>query len=238
MPFDAQYEEKGNGMNWKRTARWSWLILPFLLLALWPAMAAAQLGVRDDANSIMYEVTENLKLKPLQNGRGLSTAALMGSVNGNTSICPVPVSCGITAIATRSINLATGTGPVAGTFSVVGELDGGQSNPVDGPEAVLLRGNLGGTIDLSQALLFAATGGAGGSPTGTISGRWSARGAEGGPFEGLHAHGQFEGTFRLPIEPAPGVVLYVGAGGFVPVLDNERSLAEPTVRLELKFVTK
>lgn len=238
MPFDASYGEKGNAMNRKRTARWSWFALPFLLLALWPALAAAQLGVRDDANSVMYEVTENLKLKPLQTGRGVSSASLMGSVNGNTSICPIPVSCGITAMATRSISLATGTGPVAGTFSVVGELDGGQSNPVDGPEAVLVRGNLQGTIDLSQALLFAATGGAAGSPTGTIRGRWSAHGADGGPFAGLHAHGTLEGTFRLPIEVPVFGVVYRGATGFVPVLDNERSLAEPTVRLELKFVTK
>jgi hypothetical protein len=188
----------------------------------------------------MYEVTENLKLKPLQAGRGVSSASLMGSVNGGTSICPLPVpSCGITALATRNINLAKGTGPVEGTFAVVGELDGGQSNPADGPEAVLLRGDLHGTIDLSQALLFGATGGALGAPIGTIHGRWSARGAVGGPLAGVRAHGTFEGTFRLPfVNPADPTMtpLYVGAVGPVPVGANELSLAEPTVRLELNFV--
>src|SRR3990172_139757 len=68
VPFDAHYEEEGKRMNWKRTARWSWLVLPFLLLALWPAVAAAhddkhKRGARpctemESGQACLYEVTE------------------------------------------------------------------------------------------------------------------------------------------------------------------------------------
>ena len=232
-------------MNWKRTARWSWFALPFLLLAVWPSVAAAQSGVADGTNVLLYEVTENLKLNPLMHGRGISTAALMGTANAGTPICPAASPCGLTAMASRNINLATGTGPVKGTFSVVGELPGGGSNPIDGPELVILRGKLHGTINLGPALLFGATNGVMGAPIGTISGRWSAEGVAGGPFAGLRAHGTFTGTFRLPFQPtAASPVLYAGDTFFAPsstgdvVLADttaEFSLGVPTVRLEVKF---
>ena len=218
-------------MNWKRTARWSWLILPFLLLAVWPSVAAAQEGIRSDANAVLYEVTENLKLKPLQSGHRVATAALMGWVKAGASICPDWLAaylgitrCSITAMASDNINLTTGAGPVSGTFSIVIQGD----NPVDGPELEILRGTLHGTIDLSPAVL-------GGVPLGTITGQWSAKGVKSGPLGGVQVRGTFEGTFRLPFahsEPA----LYLGNPHPVPVADNERSLGVPTVRLELNFV--
>jgi len=233
-------------MNWKRTARWSWLVLPFLLLAVWPGVAAAQLGVRGDANAVAYEVTENLKLRPLQGDRRIATAALVGTVNAGTAICPealvgVGGVCVLTAMASDNINLANGKGPVTGTFSVVIQ----DVNPVDGAELVILRGTLHGKIDLSPAVL-------GGMPLGTIQGKWNAKGVNGGPLAGVRAHGTFEGTFRLPfIFGVPAGCLddgdpsdcgfvsnssYLGAGGFpVDVQFNELSLAVPTVRLELKF---
>jgi len=242
VPFDAQYEEKGNAMNWKRTARWSWLILPFLLLALWPSVAAAQapLGVRADANAVAYEVTENLKLRPLQGNRRIATAALVGTVNAGTAICPEALVgeggvCVLTAMASDNINLANGKGPVTGTFSVVVQ----DVNPVDGAELVILRGTLHGKIDLSPAVL-------GGMPLGTIQGKWNAKGVNGGPLAGVRAHGTFEGTFRLPFiadlgclsdgDPSDCVAGYLGAAfSFVAAQFNELSLAMPTVRLELKF---
>lgn len=237
VPFDVQYEKEGKRMNWKRTARWSWLLLPFVLLALWPGVAAAQLGVRSDANAVLYEVTENLKLKPLASGHRQATAALMGTVNEGTAICPESIAyaasggavttCNLTAMASDNISLATGKGPVEGTFAVVIQGD----NPVDGPELVILKGTLEGKIDLSPAVL-------GGVPIGTIKGRWKAKGVEGGPLQGVRARGTFTGTFRLPfvIPPDFGTALYFGEMGPVPVQFNELSLAVPTVRLELNFV--
>ncbi len=217
-------------MNWKRTARWSWLVLPFLLVAVWPSIAAADPVVPPGSNAVLYEVTETLKVKGLRSG---STAALMGTVDVGTAICPFSVGspCTITAIASRRINLATATGPVTGTFSVVVEAPGGASNPADAPELEILRGNLHGTIDLSLALL-------GGVPLGTISGRWSAKGVKGGPFAEVQAHGTFAGTFRLPFDLGGGP-LYATPGfgpGAVPVDGLEHSLGEPTVRLEIEFV--
>lgn len=219
-------------MNWKRTARWSWLILPFLLLAVWPGAAAADPMVPPGSNAVLYEVTESLKVKGL---RSASTAALMGTVDVGTAICPFSLGspCTITAIATRSINLATATGPVTGTFSVVVELPGGASNPVDAPEFEVLRGDLLGTIDLSPALR-------GGVPLGTIEGTWSAKGVKGGPFAGVQAHGTFAGTFRLPFD-LRGRPLYLTPGfqkDVVPVDRLEHSLGEPTVRLEVNFVAE
>jgi hypothetical protein len=213
-------------MNWKRTARWSWLVLPFLLLALWPSVAAAE-----DPNGVLYEVTENLKLKPLTSGRRVATAALMGSVSAGTAICPLPVDCAITAIGFDNINTATGKGSLSGTFAVVVQGD----NPVDGPELVILQGRFSGKIDLS----LAASAGLGF----LTKGKWSARGVKGGPLAGLHLQGSLTGTFRLPFELAPGVAAYMlnpaafpADGSFVFVQSNELSLGVPTVKLEVSFV--
>ncbi len=252
MPFDAQYEEKGNAMNWKRTARWSWLILPFLLLALWPGVAAAQLGVRPDANALLYEVTENMKIKGEHMSRRVATAALVGTVQAGTPICPAllagafgATSCSITAIASDNINLATGKGPVVGTFAVVIQGD----NAVDGAELVIVRGTLHGKIDLAPAVLGGdgIPGSGDEAPLGSINARWSARGVRDLPSEvpptlqaliaGIRARGTLEGTFRLPVGDMANA-FYVGESGFVPVLDNERSLAVPTVRLEIEFTAQ
>lgn len=234
-------------MSWKRTACWSLLVLPFLLLAVWPGDAAAQSGIRSDANAVVYEVTENLKLRPLQHNRRVATAALVGTVNAGTPICPEALVgpggvCVLTAVASDNISLATGKGPVNGTFSVVVQ----DVNPVDGAELVILRGTLHGKIDLSAAVL-------GGVPLGMIEGKWNARGVNGGPLAGVRAKGSFEGTFRLPFvygvpdgcladgDPSDCAFVsgpsYLGDVSPVPVdvVFNELSLAVPTVRLEIKF---
>ena len=212
-------------MNWKRTARWSWLVLPFLLLAIWPGIAAA-----DGPNAVLYEVTENLKLKPLTSGHRVATSALMGTVTASTPLCPFPVDCVITAMGSDNINIATGKGPIEGTFAIVVQGD----NPVDGPELVILRGNFRGRIDLSLASVGLGS---------LTNGKWSGHGLAGGPLAGLNLHGTLTGTFRLPFEVAPGVAVYMlnplafpNAGSFVLVQANELSLGVPTVRLEVEFV--
>ncbi len=239
-------------MNWKRTARWSWLILPFLLLALWPSVAAAgPPGVPAGSNAVLYEVTENLKFNSfVKMKRRQATSALMGAVKGGTAICPTALGgsqipagdCALIAVASNNIDInpsshKLGMGPVVGTFDVVVQGD----NPVDGPELVVLRGDLSGNIDLSQAVLFAATSGLAGAPIGTITGRWNGQGVAGGPLAGLHVHGTFTGTFRLPfINPLDSTMtpLYMTDPSVltvVPVAANELSLGVPTVRLEMNF---
>jgi hypothetical protein len=213
-------------MIWKRTARWSWLILPFLLLALWPTMAAAA------PNAVLYELTENLKLRPLASGHRVASATLMGTVAAGTALCPLPMDCTITAMGFDNINTATGKGPISGTFAVVVQGD----NPVDGPELVILQGEFSGKIDLSLASVGLGF---------LTDGKWSARGVKGGPLAGLHVRGSLTGTFRLPFEVAPGVAVYMlnpaafpAPGSFTFVQSNELSLGVPTVRLEVEFVTK
>lgn len=152
MPFDAQYEEKGNAMNWKRTARWSWLILPFLLLALWPSVAAAWDHHRPEADVVLYEVWENVT-GPSATGVIERVAAISGSAKIDTVVCsvvkflnPTAKSCAVTAVGTNTIQLdATGV-PVSikasADFKALIEVD----NPFDSPEGVVTMGSLSGDV--------------------------------------------------------------------------------------------
>src|SRR5262245_22560931 len=183
-----------------------WSLVTALTLALLaslavPDLVAAEHGEEQKArptpgpNAVLYEVTENLKLAPLQLGQRVATAVLSGTVAVGTSVCPTEIAvawrvpyCVLTARATDNINIKTGKGPVHGTFRVLIQGD----NPVDGPELVVLEGRLHGQIDLSPAL-------SGLAPLGTLEkGHWSARGVDGGPLDGLRASGTLDGTFRLP----------------------------------------
>jgi hypothetical protein len=227
------------------------LLIPGLL-SLWalgglpPGLGVAR--AQNPPNATLYEVTENLKLKPLTNGRRQATAALMGSVVSGTSICPAELlglapgdSCAITAIATDNINLGTGIGPVHGSFAVVIQFD----NPVDGPELVILRGHIEGTIDLSPTVVNTPP-----VPLGTLRGHWNATGVAGGPLAGVHQQGSLTGTFRLPFvlgDPAgclsnPATCTFMSPpsyladdGTLVEVKPQEFSLGTPTVKLELTF---
>ncbi len=349
--FDACEGKEEIQMNWKRTARWSWLILPFLLLALWPSHAAAgklaftvqpsntaatvaispaiEVQVQDtdgnlvtttnpqpqiilkigtnpgggtlagtltvtasggvatfhdisidkagtgytlvasamdltsatsasfniivpaaglgDANAVLYEVTENLKFRPLLAGRRIATSTLMGTVNAGTAICPLYLfpaglsaelkKCSIEAVGSNNVNLATGKGPFEGTFAVV--INTPDTNRVDGPELVILQGTLRGRIDFSLAI-FGPDGipkSGDELPIGFFTdGRWNAQGVAGGPLQGVRAQGTLTGTFRQPVGTMENA-FYLGAGGtLVQVQQQERSLDVPTVRVEIKLV--
>jgi hypothetical protein len=218
--------------------------ITFGALLLSGALVFMTAGIAGAQNAILYEVTEVMKLKPGGGAQArVATAALMGSVNGGTLLCPdwlsralnVP-SCAISAIAHDNIYLATGQGPVKGTFAVVIQ----DRNTFDGPELVIAEGSLRGNIDLSPAVL-----GWNGTPIplGTITGRWSARGTRGGPLDGLRTGGTLTGTFRLPfLGPQGGAaymlnpLAYPKPDSFTAIAAGELSLGVPTVRLELSFV--
>jgi hypothetical protein len=204
----------------------------------------ATAGLAMGQNAVLYEVTEQMKVKRNDRGQArVATAALKGWVSAGTSLCPewltaalhVPA-CAISAIAHDNINLATGQGPVNGTFAVLIPGD----NPTDGPELIIAEGSLRGTIDLSPAVL-----GWNGIqvPLGTITGEWSARGSRGGPLDSLRVEGTLTGTFRLPF-PDPWLNVaymlnpytYPGPGSAIAITKDELSLGVPTVRLELYFV--
>jgi hypothetical protein len=207
------------------------LLVSCASLLLTPCLAAGQ-------NAVLYEVTEQMKVKRRDTVR-VATAALMGSLGEDTSLCPdwlvtalqVP-RCSIAATATDRIDLSTGQGPVSARFFVLIPGD----NPVDGSELVIAEGSLHGTIDLSPAVV-----GIDGVlvPLGALTAVWSARGSRGGPLDGLRTEGTVTGTFRLPfVAPGLGVAYLIdpSTGAAVAVRNDELSLGVPTVRLELNFV--
>jgi hypothetical protein len=205
------------------------LVIPLLLLlagvlAPWPALAAE--------NAVLYEVTETMKLKGHHTQRRVATAALVGWIDASPTspLCPSSLAdqCAITALASDNINLNTGKGPVNGEFAVVIQGD----NPVDGAELVILKGTLDGKIDLSPAVL-------GGTPLGTLTGRWTARGVQGGPLQGVRAKGTLTGLFQLPftIDPTEQAY-YLDPVTLTPqpvLVPDELSLGIPTVRLSISF---
>jgi hypothetical protein len=214
--------------------------LPMTLAALLLSCASllATAGSAAGQNAILYEVTEQMKLKRRDTVR-TATAVLMGSVSPGPSICPASLGaslpqgrCAIAVTANDKISQATGRGPVSGKFSILIPGD----NPVDGPELVIAEGSLRGEIDLSPV--------GAGIPLGFITADWSARGSRGGPLEGLRVEGTLIGTFRLPfLDPMRGVAYMlnpftypVAEDSAVAVRDDELSLGVPTVRLELDFI--
>ena len=213
------------------------VLMAGLLLLSGPGLAAAQ-------NAVLYEVGETMKIVPRTLGQyRVAAAALVGTIDAGSPICPVWLAqmlgiarCDLTATATSDINVATGTGTVWGKFWVVVQGD----NPVDGAEAVIVSGELRGTIDLSLALRGLA-------PLGSMVGTWEAAGGP-GPLSGVKAEGRLTGTFRLPAlgpagcaddgDPADCAVVYVipeHAAGFRALSPAEWSLGVPAVRLELRF---
>ena len=272
MPFDAQYEEKGNAMNWKRTARWSWLVLPFLLLALWPGDAAAwpkpkvPCTTLGSGQACLYEVTEETVFDdPAAPTVRNAMASLMGRVVGVFPGCEA--GCDIVAVASSFISVGTGGGiPLsvaaglgfpfadcpasAGLASVCGRFAVVINEPgsVDASEVIVALGELSGEGDLSPAV-------GAGIPLGSIkNGVWAAQGVNPLTGEPFALGGTFQGTFRLPFTnpghvrdfwrhkfhlPARGIqpaFYLLDNGKRTPVGLNERSLAAPTVRLEVEFV--
>lgn len=185
--------------------------------------ALASPGLAGAQDAVLYEVSETMNVKGGKMARRVANAALVGWVNGGTPICPTVGSrCQITAFASDNVNLATGKGPVHGTFAIVVQ----DQNLVDGPEQVVFQGSLVGKIDLSPAVLESI-------PYGTISGTWTARGRA--RLEGADRNGTFTGIFRLPFSYG-GIPSYLmSPTSIVPVGSDERSLNTPLVRLDLQL---
>jgi len=162
-----------------------------------PALAGA-------GSATLYELTENMKVIHKNNkqnpvGRRIATSALTGVAQANTPLCPGedfvsgPAGCAVNVFGGDDVSLATGLGTLSGDFSTVIQGD----NPVDGPEAVVLRGTFRGQMDFSPAILHQI-------PYGTFVGK--VRSARGPSVD-------FTGVFRLPfdgnfkMEVAPGLTM-------------------------------
>jgi len=226
-----------------------------------PAMASA-------GGATLYELTENMKLVQRSQRHGtpvarrIATSAITGVAAVGTPLCPSaefasgPAGCAVNVLGSDNVSLKTGLGTLNGNFSTVVQGD----NPVDGPEAVVLRGDFTGHMDFSPAILHQV-------PFGTVVGKVR-------PVRGQRT--DFTGVFRLPfagnfaMEVAPGFkmtlrqifcpatpnpnpfadVLYGGidlvyldnveaagtpAGRCLDIQPNELSLGAPLVRFDISF---
>ena len=150
-------------------------------------------GVASAGGARLYELTENMKLVPRKPndrppaGRRIATAAIAGVAAPGTPLCPVPgfqsgpAGCAVNVLGSDNISLTTGLGSLQGQFHTVIQGD----NPVDGPEAVVLKGQFQGQMDFSPAILYQI-------PFGTVTGKVTAQGS-GTPAT-------FTGVFRLPFD--------------------------------------
>ena len=220
----------------------------------------------------LYELTENMKLVQRHHkngpsvGRRIAMSAITGVAEPRTPLCPVPefqsgkAGCAVNVLGADNISLTTGLGTITGVFTTVVQGD----NPVDGPEAVVLKGEFNGKMDFSPAILKQI-------PFGTVSGKVKA--------DGSRKREDFTGVFRLPfagnapveVEVAPGMKVtltlrqlfcpatpapnpsaYMYGGIDLAYLDNveeaatpngrcldiqpnELSLAAPLVRFDVEF---
>jgi hypothetical protein len=176
------------------------------MLGLVGVAVAGAPAVASAGSATLYELTENMKVVQRQHrngsavGRRVAASAITGFASPGTPLCPIPefqtdlpgdaVGCMVNVLGHDNVSLETGLGTLQGDFTTVIQGD----NPVDGPEAVVLRGEFSGHMNFSPAILHQI-------PYGTVSGKVKARGRR----------SDFTGVFRLPfagnveVEVAPGV---------------------------------
>lgn len=174
-----------------------------------PAMASAGgLAVCDlqsDKCAILYELTENMKLVQRNHrdgtpvGRRIATSAITGVATVGTPLCPAPefasgeTGCAVNVLGRDNVSLKTGLGTLQGHFSTVVQGD----NPVDGPEAVVLKGEFTGHMDFSPAILHQI-------PFGSVVGKVKPVRGRPTDFTGVFRL-PFAGNFETEVEVAPGV---------------------------------
>ena len=225
-----------------------------------PAMASA-------GGATLYELTENMKLVQRSHGHGtpvgrrIATSAITGVAAVGTPLCPIPefasgkAGCAVNVLGSDNVSLKTGLGTLQGNFSTVVQGD----NPVDGPEAVVLKGTFLGHMDFSPAILNQI-------PFGTVVGKVSPQGARRSDFTGVFRL-PFAGNFEMEVAPGfkmtlrqifcpaspkpnPWADMYGGIdlvyldnvesagtpeGRCLDIQPNELSLGAPLVRFDISF---
>ena len=177
-----------------------------------PALASAKSPKQSppppaaDGRATLYELTENMKVvqrnkRKMSLSRRIATSALSGLASPGSPLCPIfdPPSggeqppCVVNVQGMDNISLLTGLGTFQGTFATVMQGD----NPVDGPEAVVLRGEFGGQMNFAPAILHQI-------PFGTVVGKVSADRGRKTDFTGIFRL-PFDGSVTTEVEVAPGV---------------------------------
>jgi hypothetical protein len=202
--------------------------------------------------AVLYETTENLKMKALRGGHRMATSALLGFAVRGTPLCPddlMPVGdplpdyiCALNVSGSDNISLTTGLGQFRGSVTVVVQEVNRAGMPTpDSPELVIARGRFTGDMDFSPAIVNEKP-----IPLGSVVGRVL--------LDGFGRPAPFTGVFRLPFvmptvdekdlpaclagpDPASCLTppLYLTDTGAVPVKVNETAIGYPTVRFEISF---
>jgi hypothetical protein len=216
------------------------LLVVALALPVVPTLAAAQppvwavpLDLAPGSDATLYEATENMKVIGKRSSVSRlrkATSELMGVVQRGSPLCPLEAPgtghCTVNATGHDTIDLTTGLGSLHGTLTVVAQ----DSNLVDSPEVVVMKGKFRGTIDFTPIIV-------GVPPTlerlpfGTAEARLVVDGVGRIPFTGI---------FRQPVDLGFGPVYYTGNGfppatlaDFTPVKANEFALSFAAVRFEI-----
>jgi hypothetical protein len=216
--------------------------------AVW---AQTPIPAASSAQATFYEVTENMRWIARGEPRRVARAALVGTAQVGTPLCPTALVravsaaaqyCTLNALGEDDINLTTGVGSFDAKLTVVVQGD----NPVDPPEYVVARLRASGKMDFGPAILH-------GLPYGTITGRVFPQSSNDPPRS-------FAGVFRLPflastatraalcpatLDPNPGLpqdFAYVDSassgalnGTCLDIRQDELSLGFPAVRFDLWF---
>ena len=200
-----------------------------VLLVMASAVVVAPVPARA-LDVVLYEVTEAVRL-----GKGgsfkSSKATLAGIALPGTVLCPVWLAtqlniqqCTVSVNAIGRAGDDHGIGPVSGSFDVLMQ----DTNNVDNPEIVIMRGQIDGTLDLSPAFLEK-------KPRGTVTGNFTANGMAGTVMAGHRARGRFDGVFRLPFRAGGKPSYQLDDGSIVPVEPFEFMLGGAMVRVEITF---
>jgi len=222
----ATMERRGamNAMSWKR-----WSLGMSLVCLLMGSVFAGPAAAQDVT---LYEVTEAVGSKGngAQGGFKSSQATLAGVAKTSTAPCPPTIAnltmggCWVVVRATGRADDTTGIGPFVGSFEVVVQ----DKTTIDSPEIVVLRGHVGGDLDLSPAFQQ-------NRPVGTLTGSYTLKGVAGTVMDKQTVKGNFTGTFRLPYTYLGQASYMLDDGTAVVVKASEYVLGYPAVKLEVIF---
>ncbi len=170
----------------------------FAVVGLAALASAGMPAVASAGGARLYEMTENMKVKPQRKGerRGVlsevlrrqAVSQLIGTADLGTPLCPTALvlsmnaaakECNLNATGEDNISLATGLGNFNGKLTVTVQGD----NNADSPELVVMKGSFKGKMDFSPAILNMI-------PLGTVIGKLH--------LDGVSGNVPFSGTFRLP----------------------------------------
>jgi hypothetical protein len=189
------------------------IIRPASPLALVVALLVTALPAAAQAPAVpnvrLYETMESITLGGSGNVIRRATAALTGSAEEGSVLCPASLGvaqCVVNVTASSTARIDTGTGTVTGQFSVTVPCPpfcNAGDNPVDAPEITVLSGNLRADIDLSPTSLEGRPLPPG-VPIATLTGTLQGSGTSNGPLGRLVIRGAFSGIFRLPFVFVPG----------------------------------